>query len=954
MKPPPVPGNEAERLDTLRSYDILDTEEEQDFDDLVALAAHICGTPIALISLVDKDRQWFKSSFGMADRESPRDISFCAYTIAGSGLFVVSDATRDERFADNPYVTGEPGVRFYAGSPLIAPDGMALGTLCVIDRQPRQITPMQAKALDVLSRHVMTQFELRRQSTKMARANRALLGILEDQRRAEEMIRLNNERFELAARATNDVIWDWDLQDDALSWNENFYHVFGYAPDEIERSVASWTSLLHPDDSARVLAGLFQTLDRDDISWQDEYRFRRKDGTYADVFDRGNIIRDAQGKALRMVGAMTDLTERKESAQQLKLLNTCVSHLNDIIIITEAEPIHEPGPRIVFVNEAFEKVTGYSFDEAVGRSPRFLQGSDTDRQALRDICDALAQQKPIRRQVINYGKDGTEYCFDTDIVPIFDVAGRCTHFVAIQRDITERRKAEERIAEQASFLDRARDAILVRNLEGTILFWNEGAERMYGWTKKEAIGGHVLELVQTDPRLLLLITHETTTHGEWSGELQHHTKDGRLLTVEARSTLIRDKEGRPKAVLAINTDITEKKKMEAQFMRAQRMASIGTLAGGIAHDLNNILSPILMSVELLKGSSDSPERKKILQTLEKSAKRGADIVRQVLSFARGVEGQRVEVQLKHIIGELENIIKDAFPKDIRWHFSTPNDSWTVIGDPTQLHQIFLNLCVNARDAMTHGGDLSIGVENCHIDQPYAAMHLEARPGRYVQISVTDSGTGIPADILDKIFEPFFTTKDMTKGTGLGLSTVMAIVKSHGGFVNVYSEMDRGSTFKVFLPAARTPTESLEDSVEQANLPGGNGETVLIVDDESSILNIADQTLKAYGYKVITASNGAEAVTIYAQRRDEIDLVLTDMMMPVMDGLATIHALRRLNPSVKIIAASGLNANGEAGGLTESGVRHFLTKPYTSGTLLRTLRDALQEKELSAVNHAASH
>jgi nitrogen-specific signal transduction histidine kinase/CheY-like chemotaxis protein len=395
-------------------------------------------------------------------------------------------------------------------------------------------------------------------------------------------------------------------------------------------------------------------------------------------------------------------------------------------------------------------------------------------------------------------------------------------------------------------------------------------------------------------------------------------------------------------VLAINTDITEKKKIEAQFMRAQRMESIGTLAGGVAHDLNNILAPIMMSIDVLKEIATEPQAKSILETIEVSAKRGADIVRQVLSFARGLEGERIEVQPKHLLKDLENIIKDTFPKDIRLRFSVPNDIWTILGDPTQIHQVILNLCVNARDAMPDGGALTIGAENCVLDEQYAAMNIQAKPGRYVQIYVADSGTGIPPELIDKIFEPFFTTKDLTKGTGLGLSTVMGIVKSHDGIVNVYSEPGRGTTFKVYLPALETSAEARKEQVEEAILPRGNGETVLVIDDEASILVITSQTLQAFGYRVLTAADGAEGVAVYARHMNEIAVVLTDMMMPVMDGPATIHALMRINPKVRIVAASGLGANGGTAKAVGQGVKHFLTKPYTAGILLRAMREILGE------------
>jgi PAS domain S-box-containing protein len=390
-------------------------------------------------------------------------------------------------------------------------------------------------------------------------------------------------------------------------------------------------------------------------------------------------------------------------------------------------------------------------------------------------------------------------------------------------------------------------------------------------------------------------------------------------------------------------DVGERKKLEQQFFRAQRMESIGTLAGGIAHDLNNILAPIMMSIHLLKDFATEPEEKNILETIELSAQRGAEIVRQVLSFARGVESERIEVHPKHLLKDVENIIKDTFPKDIRMKFTVPANAWMVFGDPTQIHQILLNLCVNARDAMPNGGNLTVSVKNCVLDEQYAAMHLESKPGRYVLISVADSGVGMPRAIIDKIFEPFFTTKEINKGTGLGLSTVMAIVKSHEGVINVYSEPGRGTTFNVYLPAVRDSARTDSESAGKPGLVRGNGETVLIVDDEASIINITSKTLQAFGYKVLSAFDGPEGVAVYAGKMDEIAVVLTDMTMPVMDGPAMIYALRRINPAVKIIAASGLHANGSASRLDIPGVKHFISKPYTAETLLKVLRKILDEE-----------
>jgi len=761
-----------------------------------------------------------------------------------------------------------------------------------------------------------------------------ILRDITDRKKSEEM----TQRFIAIIESTDDAILSKTLDGKITSWNPSAEKMFGYTAQEIiGRSVV----VLFPPDRLHEEENLLDRIGKGERIHHFETVRVRKDGRKIDVSATISPIKDTTGKIIGASKVLRDITEQKKSRQQLALLHTCVSNLNDIVLVMESTPVEGPGPRVVFANAASERITGYTSAETVGHSVRFFQSKKTDPAILDEIRTALKQQKPIRRQIIIEAKDGAEYQLDTDIVPIFDQVGRCTHFAAIQRDVTQFNHAMEQTAEQAALLDKAQDAILVRDLEGRILFWNKGAERMYHWTSQEAVGQHAGDLIYKDIKPFEEANKITREKGEWSGELQHITKDRRELTVEARWSLVRDKDGQPKSILAINTDITEKKKIEAQFMRAQRMESIGTLAGGIAHDLNNILAPIMLSIGMLKATSNDPDVVEILDAIESSAKRGSDIVGQVLSFARGMDGQRIEIQSRHLLKDIERIIKDTFPKDIRLQISLPNDLWTILGDPTQIHQILLNLCVNARDAMPHGGNLAISIENRMLDKQYVAMNPQAQPGPYVVISVMDSGTGIPHDVIDKVFEPFFTTKEIGKGTGLGLSTVTAIVKSHGGFINVYSEPGQGTTFKIYLPAQ----VSAEDTQEQAavvSLPRGNGETILVVDDENSILTITSQTLQAFGYRVIKATDGAEAVAIYAQQRNEISVVLTDMMMPVMDGPATIHALLKINPALKIIAASGLNANGSVAKAVNAGIKHFLSKPYTAETLLKTLRTILEE------------
>ncbi|MEW6306715.1 MAG: response regulator [Verrucomicrobiota bacterium] len=524
---------------------------------------------------------------------------------------------------------------------------------------------------------------------------------------------------------------------------------------------------------------------------------------------------------------------------------------------------------------------------------------------------------------------------------------------ALERELREsafrrrRRQTEEQLREQAQLLDLASDAIIVLDKDDCVAFWNRQAARLYGWSADEAARRTATELIYADAAAYETAKATLLSTGEWHGEVRQTTRAKTEVTVYSRWTLVRDAEGQPKSVLQINTDITERKQLEAQFLRTQRMESVGILAGGIAHDLNNILSPIIMASQMLKYLPLSEEGRSLAGTIETSAQRGADVVKQVLTFARGIEGDRILLQPVHLLKEMAQIAGETFPRSINIQLHTPAGLWPVIGDPTQLHQVVLNLCVNARDAMPDGGVLTLGAANVSIDEQYASMSPEASPGNFSVIEVRDTGTGIPRHVLDKIFDPFFTTKEQGKGTGLGLSTTLGIVKSHGGFIQVHSEMDRGSTFKVYLPAK--PGEQAPARLpEPESLLKGAGELILVVDDEPSIRDVTRRILARHGYEVILAADGTEATAVFAQHADRIQLVLTDVMMPHMDGVALLRVLKKIKPSVKVIASSGMGS-GEGLGLkiTELqnlGAHKFLPKPYRTEELLKTLREALRSRE----------
>ncbi|MFW9260238.1 ATP-binding protein [Nostoc sp. CALU 546] len=669
-----VCNNESARLEALRRYHILDTPPEEAFDDLAFLAAQICNTPIALINLIDANRQWFKAKVGLNLPEMPRNNGFDSICMESGEVLIIPDTLADKRFATNLLVTSaEFAVRFYAGVPLLAPGGEAIGTLCIVDRVPHQISLQQVEALQTLSRVVVRQLEIRRNSVELA-------------------------------------------------------------------------------------------------SVQQEY------------------------------------------------------------------------------NQA--------------------------REALLDIVS---------------------------------------------------------------------DAIAVQDLSNKILLWNKSAEKLYGWKPEEAIGKQSDELLSIESLTQHLeICQTVVRNGFWQGELHKTSKSGKKLIVESRWTLIKDEHFQAKSILVVDTDITQIKQLEKQFFHVQRMESIGTLASGISHDLNNLLSPILMSVHLIKAKSRDQQINQMLSIIESNAKRGADLVKQVLSFARGIEGdvqgqtatrQHSVLQVKHLILEMRQIISQTFPKSIAVYTEIQEELLPICADSTQLHQVLINLCLNARDAMLTGGTLTISAENIWIDETYASMHIEATVGAYIIVKVADTGFGISKEILDRIFEPFFTTKELGKGTGLGLSTVMAIIKEHGGFITVSSYVGKGTEFKVYLPAVnQAPMQSLED----IEIPIGSGECILVVDDEAAIQEITKTSLENYNYTAITASDGMEALAIYVQYKEKISAAIIDMMMSKMDGATTIRTLQSINPLLPIIAVSGLVTSEQVPIEKTAEYTAFLPKPYTTQELLKTL------------------
>ncbi|MEI8233663.1 MAG: PAS domain S-box protein [Verrucomicrobiota bacterium] len=637
-----------------------------------------------------------------------------------------------------------------------------------------------------------------------------------------------------------------------------------------------------------------------------------------------------------------DISWRKEAEQQLRQLSRVVEQSPSAVVITDTKG------DIQYVNPKFTEVTGYASAEVLGRNPRILKSGETLSEDYKALWETITAGCEWRGELHNKKKNGELFWESASICPITNEAGAITHFLAIKEDITERKRTEEalRKSEEKFFkaFNTAPAVMAIFTLhEGRCIEINDAFVEISGYGREEAIGRTVLELGLIEhreelKRLIKKLIDEGSLRNE---ECPYRTKAGESLLGLISAELI-DVEG-VSCVISITLDITERKQMEEKFLRVQRMESIGELAGGMAHDLNNILAPIMMSASMLGDKKLAAEtRGQLIAGIEEAARRGANIVNQVLTFARGVKGEHTVLDTRMLAAQIGQMVKETFPKAIAFSLFLPDSLWNITGDSTQLQQVFLNLCVNARDAMPGGGSLLLALENCEVDSTFALMVPEAKPGCYVKFKVADSGTGIPKRIIDRIFEPFFTTKEPGKGTGLGLSTVVGIVRSHGGFLKVDSTPGEGSVFQVFLPATMDAVPP-PGQPNQPSLTRGHAETLLVVDDEPEILQIIETVLSENGWKVVTAADGLEGVAAFLNHSTQIKAVLTDMVMPNMDGLSLIRSIRKLAPDLPILVSSGYSNEESREELSELRVNAFLKKPFSARQLVAEVVGVLYEK-----------
>jgi len=635
--------------------------------------------------------------------------------------------------------------------------------------------------------------------------------------------------------------------------------------------------------------------------------------------------------------------ERRKSDDALLLFRTLMDQSGDTLEVIDPETarfldVNGKGPAELGCTR-----TEYLSLRVIDLDPKMTEAAWTRFVATLRETGSLSGETSHRR------KDGTTF-------PVEYRAKWVRHdrdyIVTVVRDISVRQKSEQalRVSEERfrQLAENILEVFWITSLDqNQVLYVSPAYEKIWGRTCESLHASLETWLDAIHPKDRARVQRAVAARlitGAYEEEYRILRPNGSERWIRDRAFPVRGPDGSLQRLVGVAEDITESKNLQEQFLRAQRMEAIGTLAGGIAHDLNNILAPILLAPPMLREFARDDREKELLDLVEKSAQRGANVVGQLLTFSRGTGGQHVSVQLCHLIAEMTGIMRETFPREIVIEQCITGSLAPILGDPTQLHQVLLNLCINARDAMEDGGKLSLTAKNAELSEAEVQAHAPAKAGAYVAVTVADTGHGMSAEILGRIFEPFFTTKSLSKGTGLGLSTVFGIVRSHHGFVTVASIPGKGTTFTVHLPVAPNTVETA--AIPTAELPIGHGELILVVDDEVPIRTVTRLLLKRHGYRVLTACEGAEALVVFAEHRDEVRIVLTDVMMPGMGGVALIRSLRIVAPNLKVIAMSGLDNSENHVALVAAGAACILAKPCSLRELLETVHEHLSGELLS--------
>lgn len=754
-------------------------------------------------------------------------------------------------------------------------------------------------------------------------------------KQAERALLASELRWKFALEGAGDGVWDWDMVANTTFFSTQWKTMLGYGEGEIGPTQESWESLIHPDDRSRVQLAVRAHLGGETAVYECEHRLRRKDGTYVWVLGRGLVVdRSPEGQPRRVVGTQTDISQRKRAEQALReseaRFRSYIENAPVAVMVVNRQGHY------VDCNPAAVRLLGYARDELFTMSIASLVAVE-DQPGARAHFQQVVESGLAQGEFRLLHKGGGQRWVAVHASRISD-----DRFMAYCLDVTARKEAEALVRQQSAALQAAANAIVITDQAGTIEWVNPAFCAVSGYTAQEAVGKNPRALIKSghqDEEFYRVLWQTISAGQVWRGEIINRRKDGKEYTEEMTITPIRDERGSITHYVAIKQDITERKSLEAQLLRTQRLESVGRLASGIAHDLNNILAPVLLAPIILREVIKDPSVLSIVDSVEASAQRGADIVRQLLTFGRGVEAKRVPLSLRSLIADMMKIMTETFPRNIETRQAIPPQVLLVDGDPTQLHQLLMNLCVNARDAMPEGGTLSISITETTVDEARARIYAWAEPGPYVMLSVQDTGTGIAREHLDKIFDPFFTTKAPGEGTGLGLSTAIGIARNHRGFIEVQSALGRGTTFQVYLPQSKS-VSTRPTTPPAEPLLKGHGQHVLLVDDEESVRHVLGQILRTSGYQPTLAVNGVEALAALHAGTVSYAAVITDLMMPVMDGWTLIKLLKEQHAPVKIIAISGHLPQPDWMEKIRTLTDGLLVKPCRAADLLKVLHELL--------------
>jgi PAS domain S-box-containing protein len=926
----PLPENEASRLGALYSYRILDTCSEVRFDDLARLATYVCGTPIGLVGLIDANRQWFKSRIGWDWSEIPREVSFCTHTILQTDLVIVSETLNDKRFAKSQLVT-QAGVRFYAGVPLLTPEGYALGTLSVMDHVPRALTQEQTRILWALARQVMAH--------------------LEDQRDLQSNPgRESYERYRRFFESSVVGFYRTTLDGQVLDCNPAFVRIMGYASRE---------ELL----ACHALEFYFSPSERQDFLEQCRSlgsmtnfasRLRRKDGSSVWVLENVKPVLRQDGTPAMIEGTLVDISQQKaaeaahnQAQRALEDSETRYRRLfetaKDGILILDFKT-----GQIADVNPFLIEMLGYTHSEFVGKKLWEI-GPFKDIPASRSAFGELQTMGVIRYEDLPLEtKDGRRINVEF-VSNVYPVDG--TQVVQCNvRDITERVRAEAalKISEthHRSVFEGAVHGIYRGTLDGRFLDVNPALVAMLGYSSaEEVLKLSVSQDVFAEPEEGLRLLHKWQLTAEIEEEVQWKRRDQRRIAVRLSGRVLRTENQRAAGVEVIAEDVTERRALEEQLRQAQKIEAVGQLAGGMAHEFNNYLGIVLGYSELLLEEAGATEglRRNVAE-IKAATQRAASVTRQLLALSRRQVLEPKVLDVNAVVWETHKLLRRLIPGNIDLVPVLEPNLQPVKVDPAQIQQILINLVVNARDAMPQGGKVVIETANVELDEEYAGRHIEVQPGSYVMLAVSDDGPGIDAQTQARIFEPFFTTKGEGKGTGLGLSTVYGIVRQSGGHITVESALRKGTRFRIYLPPTAATELKLLDETPPIQTEVLGTETVLVVEDEPALCRLISVSLEKRGYTVLAAEDGTEAIRILENNRDDIDLVVSDIMMPKLNGLELREKAILVRPDLQFLFISGYAEDtiGRTAHLPQDA--GYLEKPFLPIELARKVRTLLNESD----------